>query len=30
MKTMKDFDISFFGLKEGKHHIEYKIENQFF
>ena len=30
METMKDFDISFFGLKEGKHHFEYKIENQFF
>lgn len=30
MKAMKDFDISFFGLKEGKHHFEYKIENQFF
>ena len=30
MKTIKDFDISFFGLKEGKHHFEYKIENQFF
>ena len=30
MKTMEDFDISFFGLKEGKHQFEYKIENQFF
>ena len=30
MKEMKDFDISFFGLKEGKHHFEYKIDNQFF
>jgi uncharacterized metal-binding protein YceD (DUF177 family) len=30
METMKDFDISFFGLKEGKHYFEYKIENQFF
>ena len=30
MKAMKDFDVSFFGLKEGKHHFEYKIENQFF
>ena len=30
METMKDFDLSFFGLKEGKHHFEYKIENQFF
>ena len=30
METMKDFDLSFFGLKEGKHQFEYKIENQFF
>ena len=30
MKEIKDFDISFFGLKEGKHHFEYKIDNQFF
>lgn len=30
METMKDFDVSFFGLKEGVHHFEYKIENQFF
>jgi len=30
MKTMRDFDVSFFGLKEGIHHFEYKIENQFF
>jgi uncharacterized metal-binding protein YceD (DUF177 family) len=30
MKTMKDFDISFFGLKGGRHHFKYKIGNQFF
>ena len=30
METLKDFDISFFGLKEGKHKFEYKIENEFF
>ena len=27
---LKDYDISFFGLKEGVSHFEYKIENQFF
>ena len=30
MERMKHFDISFFGLKNGKHQFEYKIENQFF
>ncbi len=30
MEKMKDFDISFFGLNEGKHNFEYKIGNQFF
>ena len=30
MKELKDFEISFIGLKEGKHHFEYHIENKFF
>jgi len=30
MKKMKGLDISFFGLNEGIHYFEYKIENQFF
>ena len=30
MKLLKQYDISFFGLKEGIHHFKYKIENQFF
>jgi uncharacterized metal-binding protein YceD (DUF177 family) len=30
MKDLKDFDISFVGLKEGKHHFEYIIEHKFF
>jgi uncharacterized metal-binding protein YceD (DUF177 family) len=30
MKDLKDFDISFIGLKEGLHHFEYKIEKAFF
>lgn len=30
MRLLKDYEISFFGLKDGTHHFEYKIENQFF
>jgi len=30
MKDLKDFDISFIGLKDGLHQFEYKIENEFF
>ena len=30
MKVLKEYEVSFFGLKEGKHHFEYKIEKQFF
>jgi len=30
MKDLKEFDISFVGLKEGKHHFEYHIEKTFF
>ena len=30
MKDLKEFDISFVGLKEGKHHIEYTIDRKFF
>jgi uncharacterized metal-binding protein YceD (DUF177 family) len=30
METLKGYDISFFGLKEGSHKFKYKIENQFF
>lgn len=30
MKLLKEYDISFFGLKEGIHYFKYKIENQFF
>jgi len=30
MKDLKEFDISFVGLKEGKHHFEYQIEKTFF
>ena len=30
MKDLKEFDISFIGLKEGLHQFEYKIENAFF
>ncbi len=30
MKSLKEYDISFFGLKEGIHYFKYKIENQFF
>lgn len=30
MKDLKNFDISFIGLKEGLHHFEYKIEKPFF
>lgn len=30
MKTMKEYTISFVGLKLGKHHFDYKIDNAFF
>ena len=30
MKKSNDFVLSFFGLKEGKHVFEYKIDKQFF
>ena len=30
MKAMKEFIIPFVGLKLGKHHFEYKIEQPFF
>ena len=30
MKDLKEFDISFIGLKEGNHQFEYIIENKFF
>ena len=30
MKDLKEFDISFIGLKEGKHRFEYRIEKAFF
>ena len=30
MKLSNDFVLSFFGLKEGKHKFEYKIDKQFF
>lgn len=30
MKELKDFDISFIGLKEGEHRFEYQIDNKFF
>lgn len=30
MKNLKEFDISFIGLKDGNHQFEYKIEKTFF
>ncbi len=30
MKMINDFEVTFFGLKEGSHNFEYKIEKQFF
>ena len=30
MKVIKEYEVSFFGLKEGSHYFEYKIEKQFF
>ncbi len=30
MKHLKEFAIPFVGLKEGKHHFDYKIDNTFF
>ncbi len=30
MKELRDFEISFIGLKEGKHNFEYHIKNKFF
>ena len=30
MKALKDFDIPFVGLKEGKHRFNYQIDNSFF
>ncbi len=30
MKDLKEFDISFVGLKDGLHQFEYKIEREFF
>jgi len=29
-RILTDYDVSFFGLKEGNHYFEYKIEKQFF
>lgn len=30
MKDLKEFDISFVGLKQGKHKFEYRLDNKFF
>ncbi len=30
MKALKDYTIQFVGLKTGKHHFDYKIDNEFF
>jgi DUF177 domain-containing protein len=30
MKLLNEYEVSFFGLKEGTHHFEYKIEKSFF
>jgi len=30
MRDLKDFDISFIGLKDGMHQFEYEIDNEFF
>ena len=30
MKDLKEFDISFIGLKDGEHHFEYVIKKEFF
>ena len=30
MKPLKEFTIPFVGLKEGKHHFDYDIEQTFF
>ena len=30
MKDLKEFNIQFVGLKEGKHHFDYSIDNKFF
>ena len=30
MQVLKDFDLSFFGLKTGKHRFEYEVDKQFF
>lgn len=30
MKDLKDFDISFIGLKDGMHQFEYRIDKEFF
>lgn len=30
MKELKEYEISFVGLKEGEHHFEYVIESKFF
>ena len=30
MKDLKKFNIQFVGLKEGKHHFDYSIDNKFF
>jgi len=30
MKNFEDFEIQFAGLKEGKHHFEYHVDNAFF
>lgn len=29
-RILTDYDVSFFGLKDGNHYFEYKIEKQFF
>ena len=30
MRNLKEFDIPFRGLKEGKHNFDYRIDNTFF
>lgn len=30
MRELKDYNIQFVGLKEGKHHFDYSIDNKFF
>ena len=30
MKMLKEYEISFFGLKEGLHRFEYEVDKEFF